>query len=58
MKNYVLELVYVKHMFVVKQLNNKTGGWHSITLIREDGHFYEEARFESKSDAEAYTETE
>jgi hypothetical protein len=40
-------------MFIVKKLN-KTGTWDSISLIDENGSFRGEARFESKSDAEAY----
>jgi len=40
-------------MFVVKKLN-KSGGWDSISLIDENGSFRGEAKFESKSEAEAY----
>ena len=40
-------------MFIVKKLN-KSGNWDSISLIDENGSFRGEARFESKSDAEAY----
>jgi hypothetical protein len=40
-------------MFVVKKLN-KSGNWDSISLIDENGSFRGEARFESKSEAEAY----
>jgi hypothetical protein len=40
-------------LFIVKKLN-KSGNWDSISLIDENGSFRGEARFESKSDAEAY----
>jgi hypothetical protein len=42
-------------MFIVKKLN-RTGNWESISLIDENGSFRGEARFESKSDAEALFE--
>jgi hypothetical protein len=42
-----------KTIFIVKKLN-KSGGWDSISLIDENGSFRGEAKFESRSDAEAY----
>lgn len=40
-------------MFIIKKLN-RNGNWDTISLYDENNSFRGEARFESKSDAEAY----
>jgi hypothetical protein len=41
-------------MFIVKKLNIKNGNWDTISLYDENNSFREEAKFESKKEAEAY----
>jgi len=41
-------------MFIVKKLNKNSSSRDTISLIDSNGSFRREARFESKSEAEAY----